>query len=200
MTGLAKLEDYKAPWEVDSNGADVAEDDQNIDPGKLKKYLHGLLSDKARLQATVTAVTGERDKLQTDLDAEIKKHEGDEERKERERQEALRAAEAKGDTKALALEVALDIEGISAKQAKTLAKSLRGETRDELAAHASELVEQFGLVKPANDAQETEGEPQAGAPAGRPRVARASGDPDRTAVKLPDPSDPVAVAAAFPRR
>lgn len=199
MTKLAKLEDYKAPWEVNSEGADVPDDEQVIDKTKLKKYLHGLLSDKDRLQTTVTTVTGERDELQTKLTDAVKKTENDEQRQERERQEALDAAKASGGLEALKLDVALDIEGITPKQAKTLAKSLAGKDRAELVAHAESLVELFGIGKPkANEDEGHEEELQA-APTGRPRTPRAAGDPEPMTPALPK-SDAKTVNEVFPRR
>lgn len=200
MTGLAKLEEYKAPWEVDSTGAEIPEESQQVDKAALKRYLHGVLSDKARLQTTVATVTGERDTLKTEADKASRANEDDAAKVERERQEAITAAKAEGGLPALKLDVALDVEGITAKQAKTLAKSLSGQTREELVASAEELVEAFGLVRPA--AGEGDGEDAAEEPRvvpGRPRVARANGDPNPTAKALPDPKDPAAMAAAFPR-
>lgn len=199
MTTLPKLEDYKAPWELDSTGADLPEEDQKIDPARLKKYLHGLLSDKERLQTTVTTVTGERDALQKTVDDKAREGEDDAARKQREAQEAIDAAKAEGGLGALKLDVALDVEGITPKQARTLAKSLSGQTREELEAHAKELSEAFGIGGPAGDEEEHE-EEHGQTAARRPRVPRASGDPKPNERKLPDPNDPAAVLAAFPLR
>ncbi len=199
MTKLAKLEEYKAPWEVDSTGADISDEDQQVDKGKLKRYLHGLLSDKDRLQTTVTTVTGERDTLKIEVDKASRASEDDVAKVERERQEAITAAKAEGGLPALKLDVALDVEGITAKQAKALAKSLSGQTREELVTHAEELVEVFGFVGKSTEGEEGEPAEEPRVVPGRPRVARANGDPNPTAKALPDPKDPAAMAAAFPR-
>lgn len=205
-TPLVKFEEYKAPWEVDSDGNEIPEDKQEIDPGKLKKYLHGLLSDKDRLQTTVTTVTGERDELQTKFDAKTREGESDDEAKQREHQKAIDAAKAEGSLPALKLEVALDIEGITPKQAKALAKRLTGTSREELEEDAEAIVEEFGLVKDESS-QSTEGDEgkdgdegnEPATPARRPRRPRAGGDPAPSTPSLPDPSDTAKLNELFPR-
>lgn len=200
MTGLAKLEEYKAPWEVDSTGAAIPEDDQKVDPARLKKYLHGLLSDKVRLQDSVTTVTGERDALKTAADAEARKGETDDAKQTREREDAIKAAEAKGDLKALALDVALDIDGITAKQAKTLAKRLVGKDRAELEADAKAVAQEFGYGQKADAEEGDEDEDGVQTPASRPRRPAAQGDPNPSSPSLPDASDNDVIGKLFPRR
>jgi hypothetical protein len=190
---LPKFEDYKAPWEVNSDGEDIPEDEQQLDPAKLKKFLHGLLGDKARLQTTVTTVTGERDDLKTQLDAKTREGEGDEQKRQREHDDAVKAAGAAGDLKALKLEVALDIEGITPKQAKRLAARLTGNTREELESDAEGLVEDFGLGKAASKEDEEPAQP-----GGKPRRLRAAGDPDPDTKDAP-PADMKSVNELFPR-
>lgn len=197
---LPKLEDWKAPWEVDANGADIPEENQTLDPARLKKHLHNLLGDKERLQANVTTVTAERDDFKSKLDEAARANEGDEERRKREQQEAIDAAKAEGSLNALKLEVALDIDGITGKQAKALAKRLSGSTREELAEDAKTTIEDLGLqigkpAAPEGDEGDDEGKPS---PASRPRRQTASGDPRPNERSLPDPTDPVAMAKAFP--
>jgi hypothetical protein len=200
-TTLPKLEDYKAPWEVDSDGNDIPEDEQQVDTGKLKKFLHGLLSDKARLQTTVATVTGERDTLKTELETKTREGEGDEDKRKREHDAEVKKAKDEGDLKALKLEVALDVDGITPAQAKRIASRLTGTTREELEEDAKGLAEDFNIGKKAaegGDGEETEGETSV-TPSSRPRVPRASGDPNPTAPRLPN-ADSKSINEHFPRR
>lgn len=199
MTALAKLEDWKAPWEVDSTGTELPEEDQKIDPARLKKYLHGLLSDKERLQTTVTTVTGERDELKTKADEAARKGETDEAKAKREAQDALKAAEAKGGLAALKLDVALDVEGITPAQAKTLAKSLSGETREALEEHAKELSQAFNIGKAAKADDEDEDD-DLKVVATRPRRPKASADPEPDTSDVLDVDDLASINKHFPRR
>lgn len=196
---LVKFEDWKAPWEVDSDGKDVPEADQKVDPARLKKHLYNLEADKVRLQDTVDTVTGERDEAKTKLTEKLRESESDDEKRKREHREAIEAARKEGETAgtsaALALEVALDIDGITAKQAKTLARTLRGKDRAELESHAKALVEDFGIVSKS----EGEGEGDEQSPARRPVRPRASGDPAPNSGDLP-PADVKTVNELFPRR
>lgn len=195
-SALPKYEDWNAPWEVDSTGEPLPVEDQKLDPARLKKYLHNLLTDKERLQATVTTVTGERDTLRTQLDSKAREGEGDEERREREKAEAIAAAKGEGALQALKLEVALDVPGITPAQAKRIAARLTGKDRDELEADAKGLAEDFGIGK-SQDSDDEDDEPTA---ARRPRRLSSSGDPAPTTGKLPDASDPEQLNKLFPRR
>lgn len=202
-TALPKLEDYKAPWEVDSTGADVPDEEQTVDKGRLKKYLHGLLTDKDRLQTTVTTVTSERDAAKAAADEKAREGETADQAAKRETEKAIADARAEGGLEALKLEVALDIEGITPKQAKRLAKRLSGKTREELAEDAEGLVEDFEIGKKVEapsdeDENETEDDPVAQA-ARRPTRLRAAGDPDPTATDLPA-ADRKTTDELFPRR
>lgn len=167
MPKMPKLDDWNAPWELDENGNVLAEEEQQLDPVKLKKYLHGLLTDKERLQTTVTEVTTKRDELQGQIDEQARKGESDVERLQRELREANERADKAGQTsiETLKLRVALR-KGLSEVQAKRLV----GTTEDELEADADELVESFG-----GNGKEGEGEP---APRRQPKRLSNSGDPE----------------------
>lgn len=137
MPKLAKFEEYVAPWE-DTDGGE----DEDIDKPKLKKYLHGLLRDKERLQEKVTTVTEERDTLKADVDAKTREGEDETARLKREKKEledqlAKKASEPNIET--LRLEVALE-KGLTAIQAKRLI----GETKEDLEEDADALLESFG--------------------------------------------------------
>jgi chromosome segregation ATPase len=149
--GVAKFEDFKAPWEVDASGAEIPEDEQKLDGSKLKKHLHNLLSDKERLQTTVQTLTTERDDYKGKVEAEVRKGETEAEKTKRENDELkTKLAEAtKGSVESLKLEVALD-KGLT----KVQAKRLLGSTREELEADADDLVASFGSKGKNDDADD----------------------------------------------
>lgn len=170
MSGLPKFEEWKAPWEINSEGKDIPEDEQKIDSGKLKKYLHGLLGDKERGQTKVAEVTAERDALKAKVDEAAREGENETQRLQRENKE-LEDKLAKGgdsDVRALRLEVALD-KGLTALQAKRLV----GSTREEIETDADALVEAFGGSGKGNG---DEANPLARTP--RPLVNAGDPDPD----------------------
>lgn len=160
MPPVPKLEEYRAPWETEAG------EDAEIDKGKLKKYIHGLLSDKDRLQTQVTTVTGERDKLKTAADEKAREGETETQRLERENQELKAKLENPAESEeVLRLRVALD-KGLTAHQAKRLV----GKTEEELAADADELLKEFGGTG-STDGDE-------GVPRSQPRKLTNPGDPD----------------------
>lgn len=161
MAKLVKFEEYRAPWETEAG------EDAEIDKAKLKKYIHGLLSDKERLQGQVTTLTEERDGLQGKVDEAARKDESDSERQAREAEERkARDEKAKGlESENLRLKVALQ-KGLS----ETQAKRLIGTTEEELAADADELVKSFGGQGKGGEEEE--------------------GVPSRTPKPLVNPTDP----------
>lgn len=168
MAKLPKFEDYLAPWEVGDDGKPVPEDDQKIDTGRLKKYLHGLLGDKERLQTTVTEVTTERDELKSKVDEAARQGETETEKLKRELAEAQAKVNAKqeesAEMRALRLEVALE-KGLTATQAKRLV----GGSKEEMEQDADALLADFGG---SGKGEEGEGEKP---PAGRPQRRLVSG-------------------------
>lgn len=163
-----KFEDYKAPWET-KDGKDVPDEEQVIDKGKLKKFLHGLHSDKERLQTTVTEVTKERDTLKTAADEAARKDETEVDRLKRENAELKETAAKVPETskEALIYKVALE-KGLTPKQAKRL----RGDTEEELTADADDLLESWGSTG-------KEGEGEGGTPLQRtPKPSHNPGDPE----------------------
>ena len=170
MTALQKLEDWKAPWET-ADGKDVPEEEQTVDRGRLKKYLHGLLGDKERLQTSVTTVTTERDKLKKDADDIARENESEAERLKRENEE-LTAKLAKGteestEKRSLRLEVALE-KGLTLVQAERLL----GSTKEEMAVDADKLVESFGGSGKGGEEEEKDTPPTR-----QPRRLHSNGDP-----------------------
>ena len=129
------LDDYRAPWETEAGG------DAEIDKPKLKKYLHGLLVDKDRLQTTVTEVTTERDTLKSQVEAKAREGETELQRLQRENQE-LKESQGKAPAESeetLRLRVALD-KGLT----RTQAARLVGSTEEELAKDADTFLAELG--------------------------------------------------------
>jgi hypothetical protein len=142
LTELPKLDEWKAPWEIDADGKDLPEDDQEIDAARLKKYLHGLLGDKLKLQVQVDETTARAEELEqkvadavdpaklTELQQEVTKA-------RQERDEAKN--NAKDNAEVLRYRVALR-KGLTEVQAKRLL----GSTEEELEQDAEELLASFG--------------------------------------------------------
>lgn len=178
---LPKLDDWLAPWETGQDGKALPAEEQKIDADRLKKYLHGLLSDKERLQATVTTVTEERDTLQSKVDEAAREGETETDRLKRELAEAQakagKSTEESAEQRALKLEVALE-KGLTLVQAKRLV----GGTKEELEADADELVKSFGGSGKAADEDGKGGDASedddAPLPRRQPRRLSNSGDPD----------------------
>lgn len=142
---LPKFEDWTPPW---------GEDHDDIDADKAAKFIHGLLSDKEKLQ---TKVDSANEKI-----AEANKARD-------EAQSALAEANSKGnDEKVADLQAKLNDEQTKRKAAESLAakygvaldegltkvqaKRLVGENEEELKADAEELLQSFGSTgKPGAD-------------------------------------------------
>lgn len=172
---LPKFEEYKAPWEVNSEGEDIPEEDQKLDPAKLKKYVYGLLSDKNRFATRADEASAKADELEKKLaDAtdskELEKLQGE---VKKARDEAAAAKEqAKAGANALKWEIALE-KGLT----KTQAKRLVGATREELEADADELIAEFGTKGKGGKNDDDEGDDEGVRRAPR-RKLNNSGDPD----------------------
>lgn len=176
-TELPKLDEWKAPWEVDADGNDIPAEDQDIDPAKLKKYLHGLLGDKNRLRGQVDDLTAETEAFQQKLaDAktpeELTRLQEENARLVRERDEAKQksSTSAEADLRALKLEIALD-KGLTKRQAARLV----GATKEELEEDADALIAEFGgSAKGSQNEGEEDGEGIARGPVKR---LKNGGDP-----------------------
>jgi transposase len=138
---VPKFEDFKAPWEVDANGAEIPEDKQELDGSKLKRHLYNLLSDKEKLQGTVATVLAERDEFKTKVDEAARAGETEADKTKREIAELQKkvAAADKTEADARRLRIALR-KGLTEIQAKRLV----GETEEELEKDAEDLVSSFG--------------------------------------------------------
>lgn len=157
MPKLAPLDEWLAPWET-------ATGETEIDKGRLKRYLHGLLGDKERLQESVATITEERDGLKKAADEKAREGETDVQRLEREKKELeAKLAEKPAETaEVLKLRVALD-KGLTSDQASRLI----GGTLEELTADADVLLKSFGIEGTTDGGDGTDrGEPRR-APRGR---------------------------------
>lgn len=150
LTKLPKLSEWKAPWEVDKDtGVDIPEEEQKIDPAQLKRYLHGLLSDKLTLRANLTETTTRVEELEQKVtDAtdpkQIEKLQEDLATARQERDDAKK--NATNDAEVLKYRVALR-KGLTEVQAKRLV----GTTEEELEEDAEELLSSFGASGKSGD-------------------------------------------------
>jgi hypothetical protein len=153
LSKVPKLEDFQAPWEADGEDAEV-------DKTSAKKFIHGILVDKAKAQdareaekAKTAEVEAERDELQTklegkadpDLKAEIDKAKAAQAKAEGQRDEAVLAKDR--------VEIAVE-KGLSPSQAKRLV----GKNREELEADADELVKDLGIEPGKANDEDDEGD------------------------------------------
>lgn len=171
---LGSLDNFRAPWESETG------EDQTPDPVKLKRYLYNLHLDKATAQdardEAAEKVTEVEDKLKT-AKAEVAK--GDPTGKiadlENDLAEAVKdAKKAQGDLNKLTIGIE---KGLTPKQAARL----QGETKEEIEADADEILETFGVAKPAeeNDEDEDEDEDDEVELRTTPRLLQNPADPKR---------------------
>ncbi len=191
MPKLAAFEDWTPPW---------GEDDEKLDPAKIKKLVYNLHKDKETLQDKVTATATERDEFKAKVDEAEQKDLSEVEKLKRENEKLKAKADAPkagDDLEVARLEIALE-QGFTKAQAKRLV----GKTREELETDAAELAKDLGLKK----------EDESGGSAGEPRdnsdVAQAvrridRGTPRRTGFEDRDNDqdyDPAELVKNIPRR
>lgn len=185
----AKVDDWKAPWEVDADGNDIEEDAQELDRGALKKLLFGLLGDKNRLRTQVSELTEAREELEREIaEASDPKKIEDLQKKVDALQKERDDAKSGTALENLKLQIALE-KGLSAKQVKRLV----GSTREELEADADEILEEFGgKPKEKADDEEPGEEPEGDEPPAqlRSRPRRVSNGTRRSGEK-PDDDGPI---------
>lgn len=185
---LPALDEYLAPWEVNEKGEKLDEPAE-LDPERLKKYLHGLLSDKESLQGRVTAAETERDDAKTALTDLQRQVETDDERRAREdkeREERFEAMERRDRERAKfdALVEHFKDQGITADRARRLAKRVDGDDEKAWLESADELVEDGFRITDKAQTREVEQDDDSGDDDGvsvRPkRVVRSDGQPVET--------------------
>jgi hypothetical protein len=143
---LEDLEKWLAPWERDKDGKKLDEPAE-IDADRLKKYLHGLLADKEKLQETVgdreTELAGAKEQLTT-LQREHEDDAARQAREQKERDAEFEKLRKEGieRRKVEAIEAAFEKEGITSARAKRLAKRIGPDVEEkDWVAEARELVE-----------------------------------------------------------
>ncbi len=149
----SKVDEWNAPWELDADGNVLPVEDQNLDPVRLKNYLHGLLSDKIRLQGTIDSTTTRVEELERSIaeapDAAALAA------VQTQLAEARAAAEAakNNPNNALALKYEIALEkGLTKSQARRLV----GDSREEIEADAEELVKDLGGLRQQQSTDESE--------------------------------------------
>lgn len=188
LTELPKLEDWKAPWEVDAEGKEIAVEEQEIDQPRLKKYLYGLLGDKLKLQKDVEETTTRAEELEDKVakaadPAQLTALQEEVVKTQKERDDAATAAKNNQGSalEVLKLRVALR-KGLS----ETQAKRLLGTNEEELEQDAEELLASFGGTGTG-----AEGEGEGGTIRTTPRRnLRTAGDPNPDAEKDKEEIDP----------
>lgn len=176
---IEKFEDWLAPWEKDKDGKKL-ETPAEIDAGRIKKFLHGLLSDKEKLQETVADKESELANTKETLSTVQREHETKEQAAERERkeQEKILADAQKLIQGQKKLDVALAIPGITADRARALAKRLHGDDEKQLKADAEELVAEGFRINDGKNQEQQDEDPPGDDLSVRPhQVRRADGTP-----------------------
>lgn len=179
MPKLPEYAQWQAPWE--KTGDDfVAE--------TARKYIYDLHRD---LETKTDAVAAEKTKareaekaqsdLQSQLDAKVSTENSDVDKLTRELASANKKLSdreaADRDRSQKALMVALDIDGITARQAKALAPLLSGNDEDELKTAATTVIETLGLkIGDGTDDTDDKGDPDSIRMRGE--TLRTKGDPE----------------------
>ena len=170
-----KLEEFLLPHEHDGEGKKL-ETPKELDIEALRKWVYGLLTDNEEAQeARDTAITEkENERKAHELEELRRKNESDEQRREREQKERDAEFEKlrKEGTERRKLDVlteAFEKEGITAAQAKKLAKRVQGDEKDWVA-DAKELVADGFKVGTARAEKEEEREEESDDLRGRPRA------------------------------
>lgn len=169
---VPSFEEFKAPWEVDSDGNEIPEDEQEVDRSVLKKLLWNLRRDKAKALTQKQQVEAERDQLKEKVAEKEREGESEVDRLKREKAELEQklAKSPADDVEKTRLKAALEA-GLPAKHVGRLNQSLTD--FDELVEDAKELMASFGGGASTN----TDDDDDTDTPRGRPTRQRTNGDP-----------------------
>ena len=167
------LETYKTPWEARG---------EEYDPVKGKKFVHWLLGKIDTEEAARKTVETERDGFKQKVDEFTRKDESaadKQARESKELQDRIVANEnAARDAKQLRLDIALDFEGISGKDAKFMADRLTGTTREEIEADARIFVERYITPSTKKDDDDDDDNRREGPNVRTSSTLRTHGDPN----------------------
>lgn len=151
IDNVPKLADFRPPW-ITADGTEA-----EINKDTLVKYIHNILTDKAKAQdardelvESNKALEAERDTLKGEVDSKDPDSAGKIAKLEAKIKDG-EAKLAKSELDLARVEIASE-KGLTAKQAKRL----QGATREELEADADELVEDLGLKKTEETDEERE--------------------------------------------
>ena len=165
---IPKFDDFNAPWE------NAQGEESEIDKGKLKKFIHNLLTDKAKAQDSrdealekVTTTEAERDEFKAEVDSKADPDSAKAITKLEKQLEDAKAEAAKAELRADRVEIAAE-KGLTPKQAKRL----QGATREELETDADELLEDLGIKPESNDSDEDPDDEDDSAGRTQPRAKR----------------------------
>jgi len=185
---VIEFEKFLAPWEHDGDGK-ALDEPAEVEPGKLKKFIYDLLSDKEKLGETVADKEAELANAQETLTTMQREKETEDERraredKEREERYAALEAEKVERDKVKAISKHFKEQGIEADRAERLAGRVTGKTEKDWISSAEELVEDgFRLSdKPAVEQEREQEEEETDGLTSTPRrVVRSDGKPPKTA-------------------
>ena len=146
LDALKPFDEFRAPWETEGGS------DAEIDKSKLKRWIYGVLTDKAKAQDAREDALESVKTLESDLEQakkEAASANGDEATKkiaklEKELAEAKSTVETLEKDKEVSELRAEILAGVDPKHAK----HVKGETREELEKSLEEIREDFGLPKP----------------------------------------------------
>ena len=197
---LPSLDDFRAPWET-AGGTDA-----EIDKPKLRRWIYGVLTDKAKAQDTREEVQEKLTAAEAELvtaKEEAADANGDEAQKKIDRLEAkvekLTDERDKLVSEKELAELREEVLGDFERENPKAAKYVKGETREELEASLEEIKEDFGISDEENEEDEEEEEVEN---IGRVRpISRLSSGTDRSSKdKGPEVIDFDAVAAQIDAR
>lgn len=168
---VPSFEEFKAPWEVNSDGEEIAEDEQEVDRSVLKKLLYNLRRDKTRAVQARQQVETERDEFKKKVTEKEREGESDVDALKREIAELKNQpkTDPAKDAENLRLRAALKA-GLPEEHIKRLDPELTD--FDDIVEDAKSLMASFGGGKGTSTDDDDEDTPR-----GRPRQARTSADP-----------------------
>ena len=156
LDALKAFSEFRAPWETETG------EDAEIDKAKLKRYIHGILTDKAKAQDARDDADAEATKLTSDLDeanANLAKATPDEANKRIEKlTKQVEDLTAKNDELTKNAELTSLRGEVLAGLDSKYAKYVTGTTREELEASLASVKSDFGLTDDGDSEDDDEEE------------------------------------------
>lgn len=152
IEALKPIDQWRAPWETEGGT------DAEIDKPKLKRYIYGLVSDKAKAQDSLDEAVEARKTAEAERDTakeEAEKASPDEANKKIARlEEKVKNLTTERDSLVAAKEQADLRSEVLAGLDPKYAKYVHGETREELEKSLEEVKADFGLAEGPDDADD----------------------------------------------